>query len=924
MKMKKTISLITATSLLIGACGKTEKTIVRETAPAPYQRPDESSKPSDPQMQFTDLQALWGSPYTNPAIYDLIMIDFKNNHASDVKRWNVSLNPEQLASLKADIKQNRTENSIKILVGESRVAPHDSFMAQTAANSLDKMNAEGAFDSRIEVQLAVLGQSDALRRIFDILNRQLERDNKAVTREMVADLEKHNPEAVKQIDELITKDVKARAGEIAEILKKNDRILAKYDFQDDGTKLIIYGLAAGVLANYLKDTGTVKTILKNVEEVQKLADKVNSVRLSIAALNEYRNELKKNWEDVSSSFKALKEDIAYYKDHGGFDAKNLDVSDRTKAELSRAVGDVMNGKINDEGPKDKQGLFTQEHPLSKNAENFLKSAATAADTLDKTIATVQVIADKLGVKLSPELQNAMNTAAQISQGIQLGSTVIQAYASSGLVGALGAFAGGPATMAVGAAMAMQAQAQNEAYFKKILAELSVIKQMQQETMQLQKETMQMIRDLAVMVDEYHKEDLYRMNQIYHQVLANTELSSMILNKDLRSCHAVLSFMLSDRDTAFKAEKLMVSVNNVDFLKQDIYSRINSLSSIESLLKGSAMSNPENCRMALSNAFSLDADPQSPMFARYYVQNGKSQAEVELTLYKDSLRWFTANAPKNASVEDMALHLPVASLDGVWNKEYYVRTAKEQSTPVNADALSNLISPEALEAYVTSLLTLHTLISVDDSHWTQPDQLKLDVWGDYRYPATATKRSKIWLGNALRRVNLAIAQDALLAGEPMLGRLAGSWAQIVKSVSTCTNLNPQQNMNDFCFVRQNPVMIRNLVTYMIRQHLKDRLDNHTLQDASEQEYQELLSRLLVVAQERIFDVGGEKYLALDNTAAHIFKVKLPKLEEVKKGYITYSGNMKSLLKMQRMLSDELAQMSIGGDRSNELTRFYLMK
>lgn len=917
--MKKSISTIIAVSVLMSACTKSEKTIVNEVHPQPV--PSQNQPPSPPptepekpsviaqvipnEVRFSDLVELMKIQGLDSNLTDVLIKEYKKQHSEEIQSWD--LQPQQLLALKENLNQEHEQIKKQYFVGTSRVSMNEKFLTATSANQLNEMARSGAFASKIELQVAVMAQSESLRKIFDILNHQMEKNSRSLARDIVADWKKNNPQALADIDQLIGLETRQRIGAIQESLKKHDRILAKYDFSDDGSKLIIYGLIAGVMADSLKENGTVKALLQVAEEAKNLATKVNEIRLSIATLDKYRRDLKKNWDEVSSTFKAVQEDLAFYKNEGGFDAKNLDVSDRTKAELSRAVNDVLDGKFNQEAAKDQKGLFTQGHDLNANVQGFLTSATKTADSFSGVISSVRVISNQLGVEISPDLDKALKTASQISQGVKLGAAIIQGYSSGGLVGALGAFSGGPATAVLGGVATMAAQQQNEAYYKAILAEINKLKELQLETIQLQKNTLQMVRELAVMVDEYHKEDLFQMKQIYHQVVVTTEISSLLMQKNLQYCQFALNNLFFDYDEVGRKGLSLASIDSVDEIRGRISQKMQTLRSPSRFIESESQ-HIGLCSLAMSEAFDRKIDFGSLVFARYDVRRGVAQATIEANLYAGSLRYLKEKAAKGNSLEDMALHLPVAKMDSLFMKDYYVHTNGQGGAYDYLEGMQNLLSPEALEAYVTSLLSMHSLISVNSNDWASSEQLLRATY--------SAKRSAMWLRGALDQVKTAIAQNALLVGEPVLSNLATDWKKIVTKNSACKDLNDEVNYLNFCFVRQNPLVMKNLLIYMLRQR------SSALNQA---ELDKSVASILGVSPERIVSVDGKKYLSLSDDGS--FRVQIPSLSEIFAGYVNYSESMPHLLKMQNLLADEAAKFAPSkavNDDAETLAKVYILR
>lgn len=175
-------------------------------------------------------------------------------------------------------------------------------------------------------------------------------------------------------------------------------------------------------------------------------------------------------------------------------------------------------------------------------------------------------------------------------------------------------------------------------------------------------------------------------------------------------------------------------------------------------------------------------------------------------------------------------------------------------------------------------------------------------------------------NALKLTQSAIAQEALLAGEPILHRLSDNMAGIL-SVKPCEEVNlknaPQtDDIHFLCSIRENLLLMKNLVMYSLVYEAKTQTDFYSnYKDAYYANDLKTIAKLfnIKMAPERLEIMKNKKgdydiVIKVFGRKNVSKVVRLPTPEELRQGNIIYSENMPRLLKMQEVILNGLEKVA----------------
>jgi hypothetical protein len=194
------------------------------------------------------------------------------------------------------------------------------------------------------------------------------------------------------------------------------------------------------------------------------------------------------------------------------------------------------------------------------------------------------------------------------------------------------------------------------------------------------------------------------------------------------------------------------------------------------------------------------------------------------------------------------------------------------------------------------------------------------------------RSHFLLNNALRLVQSAIAQEAILAGEPLIHKLHELYLDELLISESCEKIilknSPFSDYPLSCSIRGNKLLMKNLLHYAV--FYKNERDPSIFQDYTLAYKEGNISKLALIIhpklnQNRIKfskNKNEEIYsVSINLEGAKIENIRLPTPDELKSGYFIYSENMSRLITMQRSVIEALTKVA---PTKRETQNFTLLK
>ncbi len=825
--------------------------------------------------------------------------------------WLWSLDANGLISIQSQTQNHDPHSSISqnliseflqmkqnFILGEKSYIHDPGLITNSVFSEVTSLESEDAFGLQIRLRSAAAAQAQAFLKIQSAFDEKIKNETRDIGRDIVGNLD---PDIVEQINATKNKGDKVGAQEIYQLLKKWDRRLASYDFaSEDGDKLVIYGYVASELYSFLKVHDSVKDIVHVAEELRGVGQKITEVRIVLKAMDQYRENLTQGWDLMKEAMSGIQTDIA---EHPEWAAEfNPKITDQSAKETAHLIKNILLGEDIGDSNSEGQSFLSEGRPMGKNVKKFFAGAAKTSQSVDYLINGTRVIAQALGAKMDPKVEEALNTAQKITQGVQVAQQVAEAFSSNGLLGAFSVLSGSGGvalTMGpVGVGASVMAQAQMNAQLGEVNKKLDKVIQLQKEILELQKQTLAKIEELSYKVDRYHQEEMHAIDSVKQEVINSRRAVRKLIDDRLGGCFSLVNRMSSLSTKENLSLNLFSTMSDRSILAHmlaDIGVR-NRLQNEDGLKASYA-----DCSRAMTDAFSFKAILMTPLtaFLESNNYNYATPLEIETQIYKPALANAISTFP-GKTVDSLALHLPSSDFKGLERKAIYMNRKIQNQTSNLESRLKDTISTESLERYVGALLSLHPMLSVSAESWDKMNNVVTNALNGSRDSLQKQNQSEFWLRSALENVNTAIAQTALIAGEPLMPSLMSKFDAILSETGDCQTVHPP-----YCYVRQNAIMSKNILNYYLYQKVQDpqflAAYIQAFNSKSDLEIVKLLGALF------IGKVSWESRplltLGIVNTT-----IPFPTPEEAQKGSISYPSELSHLVKMQEKIADELTKVT----------------
>ena len=890
MKTNKFLSLGMSSVLFLSACGSKNNAI-----PVP-----EVQKSAAVSQQDHDFFDFWSEVAVSAQPQIALAELLRPYLAQDlVKARTAKLTPD--VQFVAEFLRELTAIKHKYLVGQVPFADdfdllNGSLLYREDHRSFSSEGFVQKFDWALQVEI----QNRAMQSLVQTFTDRAQKIAKELAPYVLREMSPEDMQSVNGVSG--TREEKIQ--KIVAILKKYDKTLSAYKFSpEDNVKLVVLGLVAGVVADHLANNQTVQQIIAVVTEVKKTVELVQEVAGLVQAIENNKKQMKQDWDKMRQGMNGFVKDIKEVK---------LGITEQTRAESMRLIDDAVKGRL-----KEGSGgsFVSTRQELNKNVETFVTSAASAANGLNNILNATEAITTKLGIKLDPGVKEAIKTARQISSAVSVAKNVMAAYATGGLVGALGVF-GGDGGMAVFGGGAQDAMA---ADLKEIKKELQEIKRMQVQMLEMQVETMKMIRDLALMLESYHREQMYTLKELKGLTLMNYEAQLINAHQEIRSCEEMLSFAVrmnkNLNDNLFQNN----SINVVGLSRDIIYAPLKDAGKMHDFIHSLGEGKFSSCQAGLNKAFASASPKENP------IQLVERPEENLLNIfyrekYVPLLQRLRA-LEKDRSYSALALHIPSSNVSTLQKKELYERGPDSNR---HMESLQNLISAQGLERYAEILLLVSPFMSFDKPAWERFLMDKNALKASY---SLSWQRSEAWISNAFTLTQTAISQETLLAGEPLLKNLYFEFADILRAKDDCRVPNGAFS----CAVKTNPMLRDNLLMYYLTNYPKVKRGMANYREAVQTKNKDLLVAQLGAEMADFVSlrkVNGEdklvlKWSATDENLVSVF----PTADQVWAGDFKYSENMPRLLALQAKLANallEVTPMYVNDETKEGLLKSLLVK
>ena len=840
---------------------------------------------------------------------------------------NENLSTEEIATIIKRVSANYENKKLVYLYNDAPWA-QDQKLIDESIMKLEEITVDyGDLEKQLMVETAIKIKSKYLEEILGTYSKAIDQTSAELAADYAVILKEKQPEVIKKAEEALRNGKKDAA---IETLRKGLEKLQEFnqirqDTDIENSQLVMVGLSGAVaykIYDLVKDSKTFANVKKIINDAKVLKQKFEDAKKIVTAIKDLHKSMSDEVSNFTAATKKLGEGAgglisAVKKDLEKDPKNNLTVKEQLDALYKKIKGgsksEVANGKYKNHLDKMDQGLVAMSSSFSKISENF-----------DAIINSSVQLLNVLGVKIGKDGQKIIKAAKTVSGIISVAANTLKGFATGGYVGAGVALLGSMSSVFGGSSEAA-AQAQIMKQLEMMDLKLDEILKLQKETIQLQLETMKMIRDLALMVDEFHQEEMRALSLLRDEGLTNMELAKVELNRNIKQCELLIEYQMAN---ATRQEPLYLFSDNTDLLDithKNFYGSLVKYQSFESIVRGATFDGFSNCQSGINDAFGSVSHKENPILAIY---NSKSDGENNLLRYQREVYAPLFNEFNNSVIGEsytvqLPLHIPVKSMKGLDKKYSFLANPTSLSgRGDNVYNFSNFVSPLALTRYASSLLILYPLLDFDRDTWMQgpnaivnrffADLLSIPGAGSDDHNSYLKSRSLYLLKNALRMTQSAIAQEALLSGEPMLNVLYNKRAELFKSENPCTDRSLGKG-NLQCAVYSNRLLLKNLLVYSL---MKDgNLENYknvlaTAGDKGIPALEQMLGNGSGYFNNKIkYDAKAGYYVELklaDPSSPSI--VVLPSAESLKDVPVFYSENMVKLVKLQLKLIDAIIEVS----------------
>ncbi len=915
--MKK-ISLILSMTALVSACSQTIKEIKTEN-----KRQLETSENESMIKNVESLHLLLNSEAPNLALAQLLARSVSKEQQENVKELIKDFSAEEAKAMILEIQRQNGMIRENYLFHGQKYQNNVHFISQSLLKAEEVSSQSLSFEGQLHISVFAYIKNKALDEIISIYDKRATELSKDLSKTIAFEIGHLDPQVAADIEKAFGFDSKEKVIEMIKktkpLLERIDKCFRSSDFNYKEQAAITAGaiLAAGIY-KHIEDNAGFKKIVKNgmgiVRDVKEFQAKMKEFTMLITSLETHIAESSKNIHDLKTGMSESGKDLVELYNRAKI-GLNAPVNIESKKVMEFLYNKVIKGQ-DTIADGSNSSIISKQYKINLNFQKSVIAAGNLADNLSNIINTTTRISQILGIKPSKGLQNALDKAQKVSAVINTTKTIMAGFALGGPLGAATALCSSPMMSMMGGGGG------NSAKLDEINRKLDMVLKNQQRMIDMQIDTMNMIKELALMVDIYHQKEMTALAELRDISLVSLEINKALLNKDVHSCERMINFQLSSvwKNFDFRKESFY-SINNIRFFNNRFSGEITGLNDVRRIANSVEENGFENCQSGIAEAFGGNANSENPIRSIFASDEGsnlnKFSREVYLPLL-DTLAYLT----EASSFDSIPLHLPVSHFKSLKFKSPYVDyAAHEQAAGHDIYDLQDLISSRNLERYLGHLIILYPLIEVDKPVWSKSYGEIINTYlMNSNSHTNQNIRSHYFLNNALKLIQSAIAQEALLAGEPILHRLHLRYAADIFSSTNCKDIKNEDipyipDIPFFCSLRRNKLLLKNLVGYLLNYNLEKNADFEVqYKTAFEKGDLPNIAKLFNTGLEgNRFEVvasetGKEIVLNVNGYANEKVSIKIPRPEDLKEGKILYSENMPRLLMMQEVVFEALAQVA----------------
>lgn len=807
----------------------------------------------------------------------------------------------------------RSNNEVKAILsfqGQS-YQNNNSFIKSSITHSYQ---AQRAFSHELAQNTFNYLRDKSLDKIIETYDQQAAKILRELLPHIAKDISTNQPALASQIErEIQAGDIEKAKENIQKALEKVElvsRSLGESNLsKDDKIVLASMGVLSAALYDSVKENKTFKEVVQVTRDVQRgiaeLKDRYKEFTILAGSINNQVTILGHNAREFTEK---IGDANAGLRDLVRLGSRSAPGSSgvHSRRLLDYVNGEIRGGKrVNPEELNDEYRVKARE--ISKNLNQSFELLHQSAESLNNIVSVSLRMTELLGVRLPQNVQKALATGQKVLSAISLGKSVLSAYSTGGASAALGLLGGS----------SMLGGDQTGAQLSEINQKLDVVLQNQKLMLEAQMKTMEMIKDLAIMIDRYHEKEMAALAELRSLNLIQLEMLKENLHRDIRSCEAMISYRLSSiwRDYDFNADSYY-SIGLIDLVKQKLSERVVGLEGIRRFLSDSSPDHFSDCARAFINSFGANFNKkENPLLAIFASGQDEDLLTFKNSIY-DPLLTFLRTFIEPHKFSSIPLHMPVREVDYLENKRNLLVNPRALPGSVgHRFILDEMISVKNLERYVSNLLVLYPYLEVQKSFWSKDLSVIIDEFLEASDVNLYRTRGAYYLQNALIITQSAIAQEALLAGEPLIVALYENLHHSLLSDSNCSGLTSYQSGSTgadlVCAIRANSLLMKNYLHYVIS--LNRTTNPHIGYDYEvaykKKDIKALQSFMKTNLEIKEVTKNDDQVLVLEisglrSAGSRLIQISLPRPTEIDSGELVYSENMQRLLLIQQKLLDEL--------------------
>ncbi|MFP5384661.1 MAG: hypothetical protein ACLGHN_01185 [Bacteriovoracia bacterium] len=902
--MKK-LSLLLATTILMSACSKT----VEEVSNSNPTQKTEAIRQEKLNKDLDALKRLLSSEAPNLALAEILIKSLSEEYKPEVAKLVSQLTPHEAEAIINQVKADNRSIYNSMMFKHQRYQDDEALLKNSLMDPDLFMGHPFSFENQLKVSTFAYLKSKALDNIISTYDKRASELADQLAESIAIEIGKSYPVDATKIEDSIQNTSKERA---IEVIKNIQPVVEKLDNHFKNSKLseseqytvVIAGIIAGGIYAKVKDSNGFQNFLKRnkqaIKDVKEFAEKAKEFSVIVNSLEDHIKKTSDNIRDFQDGLKGSRKSISELYSEA---VKNGGPKDLTsKRIINFLYNNVIRGK-KEKLKEENDSILSKQVSFNENFDKTLTAAGKLSDNLSNIIKTTNRLTALFGVKPSKDLQNVLDKAQKVSAVVSTVKSAMAGFATGGFIGALGALSSGPM------ASLMSGGDQTSAQLGEINKKLDQVLRNQREMMRMQVETMNMIKDLALMVDTYHQREMAALSSLKDYAMVDLEIARATLHKDIRSCERIISFQLSSvwRNFSFSQESFH-SINNIDLLSSRFNEQIQGIKDIHRILISVESNGFGDCQKALAEAFGSADIKESPLNLVSLTNGEQNFYNFQRKTYRPLLGSLQ-DVAKSSSLEEVPLHLPMKSFGALKIKDQYVKNTSIEGQHNDVYYLSDLISVKNLERYLNHLIILLPIIEMDKEVWLGSYS---DIINTYLRNIDLSRnhktRSFFLLENALKITQSAIAQEAIIAGEPLLPTLYEKHVHDVFSTATPCGDGFNRRV---CAIRTNNLLLQNLLSYTLFRegeginNFKSRYEKAF----ASKNVQELTAFLNLKDKQIEVSVDSDQLvLKLKNGFESEVTVNLPSPKDLASGEILYSENMPRLLKMQEVILNNLEKVT----------------